>query len=85
MLILKSSRTRTVLSKHWVFGQTLGDSEGRGRPGLLLAMGLQRAGHNLVTERYLWLVKNRLPCRRPGFNPGLERFPGRRKAYPLQY
>ena len=33
------------------FEQTLGDSEGQGKPGVLQSMGLQRVGHNQVTEQ----------------------------------
>ena len=33
------------------FEQTLGDSEGQGRPGVLQLMRSQRVGHALVTER----------------------------------
>ena len=32
------------------FDQTLGDSEGQGKPGMLQSMGLQRVRHNWVTE-----------------------------------
>ena len=33
------------------FEQTMGDSEGQGRPGVLQLMRSQRVGHALVTER----------------------------------
>ena len=33
------------------FEQTLGDSEGQGKSGVLQSMGLQRVGHNQVTEQ----------------------------------
>ena len=33
------------------FEQTLGDNEGQGRPDVLQVMGLQRVGHDLVTEQ----------------------------------
>ena len=33
------------------FEQTLGDSEGQGKPGMLQFMALQRVGHDLVTEQ----------------------------------
>ena len=32
------------------FDQTLGDSEGQGKSGMLQSMGLQRVRHNLATE-----------------------------------
>ena len=32
------------------FDQTLGDSEGQGKLGMLQSMGLQRVRHNLATE-----------------------------------
>ena len=41
------------------FEQTLGDSEGQGKPGILQSMELQRVGHNLVTEQQQsWLRLN---------------------------
>ena len=33
------------------FEQTPGDSEGQGRTAVLQSMGLQRDGHDLVTEQ----------------------------------
>ena len=33
------------------FEQTLGDSEGQGKPGVLQSMGSQRVGHDRVTEQ----------------------------------
>ena len=33
------------------FEQTLGNGEGQGKPGVLQSMGLQRVGHNQVTEQ----------------------------------
>ena len=38
------------LNRH-EFEQTPGDSEELGMPGVLQPMGLQRAGHDLVTEK----------------------------------
>ena len=34
------------------FEQTLGDSEGQGRSGMLQSMGSQRVRHDLVVEQY---------------------------------
>ena len=33
------------------FEQTPGDSEGQGKPGMLLSVGSQRIGYDLVTEQ----------------------------------
>ena len=33
------------------FEQTPGDNRGMGKPGVLQSMGLQRIGHDLVTEQ----------------------------------
>ena len=33
-------------------GQTPGDSEGRGKPGVLQSMGLKRVEHDLMTEKH---------------------------------
>ena len=33
------------------FEQTLGDSEGKGKPSMPQSMGLQRVGHDLATEQ----------------------------------
>ena len=38
------------------FEETLGDREGRGRPGVLLSMGSQRGAHNLVMEQQQFSV-----------------------------
>ena len=42
---------------HWLnsheFEQTLGDREGQGKPGVLQSVGLQRVGHDWVTEQQL--------------------------------
>ena len=36
---------------------------------------------SLVAQR----IKNLLQCRRPRFDPWIEKIPGERKGYPLQY
>ena len=33
-----------------VFEQTLGDSEGQGKPGMLQSVGVTKSGHDLATE-----------------------------------
>ena len=38
------------------FEQTLGDSEGQGKPAVLQSMGLRRVRHDSATEQRNWLV-----------------------------
>ena len=46
--------------QYWLSGhyseQTPGDNEGQGNPGVLQFMGLQRIGHNLVTEQQQFML-----------------------------
>ena len=43
------------------FEQTLGDSEGLGKPGVLYSMGSKRVVHNLATGKQ----QSSCPCRSP--------------------
>ena len=54
---------------HWLngdeFAQTPGDGEGQGKPDTLQSMGLQRVGHNWVTEQqwgWWWLIVGQERC-----------------------
>ena len=60
----------------------LGAIPGLGRfPGEGKGYPLQCSGTSLVAQ----LVKNRLQCRRPGFDPWVRKIPWRGKVYPFQY
>ena len=60
-----------------------------GRPGVLWFMGLQRVGHNWDTELNWTGGSDSKECvynsGDQGSIPGLERYPGEGKGYPLQY
>ena len=58
-----------------------------GKPSVLQSMGSQRVGHDWVTElnwsfHMAQMVKNRLQCRRFGFNPWVGKIPWRRSWQP---
>ena len=40
------------------FEQTLGDTEGQGKPAVLQSMGLQRVRRDSATEQHNWLVQS---------------------------
>ena len=72
------------------FEQTLGDSEGQGKSGVLQSMGSQRAGHDWMAEQQqVVLVIKNPPAKagdmRCGFNPWVGKIPCRRAWEPLQY
>ena len=59
-----------------------GSIPGSGRSsGEGIGYPLQCSGTSLVAQ----LVKNRLQCRRPGFDPWVRKIPWRGKVYPFQY
>ena len=54
---------------------------------MLQSMGSQRVGHDLAPEHQslvAQMVKNRLQCRRPGFDPWVGKIPWRRECNLLQ-
>ena len=60
------------------FEQTLGDSEGQGKPGVLQSMGLQRVRYNLTTEQQeskprkeeRHVIDKKIQCRKDKDYPG---------------
>ena len=83
-----------VISLDWGFSDSSVGKESAcntGDPGSIPGSGrssgegigypLQCSGTSLVAQ----LVKNRLQCRRPGFDPWVRKIPWRGKVYPFQY